>query len=1326
MDGSVTFTVFAQDYEKGVSQYSFDGGQTWQDSNVCTFSGKFVPEIAVKDVVGNVAHFNDSPSTIEIYKKNNRIYICAPLSDDNRYEYSIGNSSWLQYYDSLEIPTDRDVVVSARSATDHSLSSQKIFRNTVGSYTEYSNDMSVSYFGAVFDFSRYYDSEKGWFNSIESRIDLKNSNESIISVIMPDNTVIVFERNSNSSIFYDKTSRNILTKDKNGYIVKTDSFVFKFTPMGELDSVSDFAGKEITFDSENGRITTVTAGAGRIYRIKYDKKDNVETITNPCGEAVKYEYNDNGELIKVYWDKSTFVIATDKNINLGEYSYNSKGLLSKSRFTSIQYNEKGKVSQIKNDDGSYINYTYAYEEFALTAFSYPVPVISVTAENSLGEISNTKINEQLLPEYSSNKNGAISYSYNSNGYFLHAAMGDYWITASYDSANNITKSKIGDSTYEFTYDEDGKVLTKTTSKTAGHRNSDCTYVKYEYDENGAVSKITQSEKSDFSNPIVNIYVNCMLVQTADYSNPDMTSTVIYEYDSYGNISSEKKVYICNGESKEIVTTFTYDEIGNVISSENENGKTEYTYNAVGDTIKEFNENSSVRTIYDEYRRIVQSISAQDYDSSKDSLPNHDDYLDDNAGNRYIYNSKNQLISQTNRLNRETKYYYNSIGVKIREEFDMYKYYYSDFGQLIEKEVAGKPVTKYLYDDNRMLTSEIYLNGNVINYEYNEDSRLVAKHYNDETIPDTLYIYDDKGNLTEKQNGEVVQKYSNDSEFPTITRNNEVMLSYGGYQDNYSVNNFDNGFNVNTFDDMRQFLNSDTGDYIDYSCCLNSDKELESESYSYNWRDIIENKYETNERDGIVYKIKTVYCNEKPKTTFSSRYDENDRLIFYGCDNNDFVYTYDELNQLSRVDNSKYGYSNVYLYDENGNVLSKKSYPYSKGTLEDSKVTYEKYFEYSNAAWRDQLTAVDGERFSYDEIGNLIGYGNRELYWKRGTLLGAVSDENLACTYEYDDMGNRLSKTVNGKTTYINTQNGIFLSQSDGDNTFIALYDNFGKPFGFTYNEAQYFYITNEQGDVIGIADCGGNIIGYYTYDEWGSIIDTQMLGDNSEIMEINPLRFRGYYYDSETGYYYLQARYYDPSICRFISADDLEYVEIDKQIGTNIYLYCDNDPVNFVDYTGHFDIQKVFQEGTNDVREIVAILFPVVLILDSLTEVFTSAVQSINVDFNFNDWFSALTDVGKEMVSGAFLFATTTITTIYHNTTGFLKDFTTGIFETVYNVDVVSEIARVFSELTKRIFKSFTLNSIWVFIREYLPFAETVLDFTIIVDNYMVGNYTFT
>ncbi len=128
------------------------------------------------------------------------------------------------------------------------------------------------------------------------------------------------------------------------------------------------------------------------------------------------------------------------------------------------------------------------------------------------------------------------------------------------------------------------------------------------------------------------------------------------------------------------------------------------------------------------------------------------------------------------------------------------------------------------------------------------------------------------------------------------------------------------------------------------------------------------------------------------------------------------------------------------------------------------------------------------------------------------------------------------------------------------------YDNVGMPYSLIYNNGTttttYYYITNLQGDVMYLVDASGTQVASYDYDPYGKIISA-----TGDLAEINPLRYRGYYYDTETSFYYLQSRYYDPEICRFINADS--YASTGQGfLGFNMFAYCNNNPISRVDING--------------------------------------------------------------------------------------------------------------------------------------------------------------
>lgn len=131
------------------------------------------------------------------------------------------------------------------------------------------------------------------------------------------------------------------------------------------------------------------------------------------------------------------------------------------------------------------------------------------------------------------------------------------------------------------------------------------------------------------------------------------------------------------------------------------------------------------------------------------------------------------------------------------------------------------------------------------------------------------------------------------------------------------------------------------------------------------------------------------------------------------------------------------------------------------------------------------------------------------------------------------------------------------------------YDSYGNLTSVRYffggKGYTYYALTNAQGDVLGFCDSAGNKVAEYEYDAWGNVIsttDTTAIG----IANLNPIRYRGYYYDTDTGLYYLQSRYYNPQVGRFLNADN--QLSTGGMTGINLFAYCGNSPVNRIDPSG--------------------------------------------------------------------------------------------------------------------------------------------------------------
>ncbi|MCM1286350.1 MAG: hypothetical protein NC213_10135 [Acetobacter sp.] len=364
---------------------------------------------------------------------------------------------------------------------------------------------------------------------------------------------------------------------------------------------------------------------------------------------------------------------------------------------------------------------------------------------------------------------------------------------------------------------------------------------------------------------------------------------------------------------------------------------------------------------------------------------------------------------------------------------------------------------------------------------------------------------------------------------------------------------------------------------------NDEEKISSDSVKFNDTVSLSAKYSYDDKGNNTIKQYSYIENGTENTVdFVNQYDDKGKITALGYYEPSQFYTYDSDDQLIRVDSElDEAYTSTYSYDARGNITSKKIYNHTRDENITSSPIETTTFTYANVGWKDLLVAVNDVELTYDEVGNVLTYGDREFTWNTGRNLESVIDGDKEYSYTYDENGIRTSKTVNGVTTYYNTRNGVILSQSDGTNTIYFQYDTNGTPLGFIYNGTQYFYMTNQMGDVIAITEADGSIFAQYVYDEWGKELTVFTLDEeNTEQVAVayaNPLRYRGYYYDSETGYYYLQSRYYDAAICRFINADVPEIAKVFKAIpaGTNLFVYCNNNPVNNSDPTGKASIKFI-------------------------------------------------------------------------------------------------------------------------------------------------------
>ena len=283
----------------------------------------------------------------------------------------------------------------------------------------------------------------------------------------------------------------------------------------------------------------------------------------------------------------------------------------------------------------------------------------------------------------------------------------------------------------------------------------------------------------------------------------------------------------------------------------------------------------------------------------------------------------------------------------------------------------------------------------------------------------------------------------------------------------------------------------------------------------------------------------------------------------------FEYTYDALGQLTREDDLQRHIRTQYFYDGNGNITNQNKQNITGSNVVSGELFGQATWTYGDGNWKDLLTSYNGNTIYFDELGNTTFFGGRILDWNNGRKLASV---NMHTCYAYDADGLliRITNTQSGSRTNF-YRNGTLITGIEENGVLTRyFYDASGSILGFEKNGATYYYLKNLQGDVTGITDSNGGILGLYRYDAWGSLLgiyNQYGVITYSAILQENPFRYRGYYYDGNSGFYYLNSRYYSPELKRFISADS-QLNNTASNLSCNLFAYCENNPISLADSNG--------------------------------------------------------------------------------------------------------------------------------------------------------------
>jgi RHS repeat-associated protein len=533
----------------------------------------------------------------------------------------------------------------------------------------------------------------------------------------------------------------------------------------------------------------------------------------------------------------------------------------------------------------------------------------------------------------------------------------------------------------------------------------------------------------------------------------------------------------------------------------------------------------------------------------------------------------------------------------------------------------RTLASYTYAaNNGNLTGMTCGNGDSISYSYDSFDRLIKTRYND-TGDELLYTYNAEGSLAQlelRRNSTTVGIFS--YEYDSLGRlirsrqtdgTNTIQRTEHLYdaanrlkQQNYTVGNksFTTNYTYSSTDGLLTSMKTAQGATIGYT--YDGLKRQKKTTVTSGGSTVLTTKYAYRTVSGKQTSTQPEYY----KVIKGNGDGTSTATILEGA-----KYSYDAAGNITMISESISPFRKLveYQYDKQNQLVSAKYYTYSgTSTTASSTTTYTyaydtagnlltekkngttvKTYTYGDSGWNDLLTSFrhGGKTYSisYDGSGNPTSYprwqDNTSYYmsWSNGRQLtymdyATTASNETQIRYAYDANGIRNSKKVNNTVHSYVTQSGKVIRETIGSGSSATIldfiYDNQGLPFALNYSTnngssfTTYYYVLNLQGDVVKLVDGGGTSVASYAYDAWGDI-----LSSSGSKAEINPLRYRGYYYDTETGFYYLQSRYYDPVTHRFINADSYSSTG-QGIIGYNMFAYCNNSPVIQADHTGEFGL----------------------------------------------------------------------------------------------------------------------------------------------------------
>ena len=1198
---NVTLTIIATD----AKEYSFDGGQTWSTSSSKTFSDNCTVSARVRTNSGNIISLPDytisnidniDPNPPTINEGNGVITITenpdkVEGGSAEHLEYSIGNNTDWKTYEGkpIEIINSGDVTVFARAvdeATNTSAEVALVVKNRVGEYVASYSDLELSDDVFPISFGRTYSSSRGWNFDFNTDVSLTESviNGNADKYIFSDIYGETFTFESKDGKFVCEDIGELVISDST-YTVASDGLTYSFEKDNSgsinLKAIS-YENTEVTFTGSNGRLSSIN--------VKNSKNNDFREVSYSWESYIN---NDNETRYRL----SGF---TDVENHAHTYAY-TDGLMTSNDGETISYNGQ-RVSRIGQKNGAYVEYYYsevkADNESPITDYK----VISVDSKD-------------VVDEHLYSEGFAITGSI--GGYSDNARLAEEQETFSDDAVANgffITDNSEDLPEENKTYDTD----------------SDGNYIFYKYETGNSekligVAYVLSEKVTDIENATYDTVVSLAYsVENYTYEGDNISQRLVKTADENGNLVNSEKVEYIYTDGKLIKTTQSvytngvwtpvYIEaiayVGDDVIKVPAGGKTVTQTTISGETTTEDiiqydfwgNKVSSVSTttvgenvttetygyVYDKFNRITE-INIPKENNTKEIVSA---YLYDEMGNltstvsegkttAYQY-TNGDLISRTNNDGSVATYTYDK-GNLTSHSFNGYNFTYNTLGSILTAKVGEQKLAEYKYssDLKQNVTQMTFGNDQVIDYVYDDNGNVTQVKVGD--AEKFIYTYSDKTD----EDGETIKELSeitdNINNLKKIIEEDKLTVKNISGTELYSIQSHTKNEDGTGFDGTTVTIDNNKAYSVvneENKDTFNFQNELDfSKNYEYNSENRIISAtiaalslaydYDEENVGNLSYSL-----GQGATKNFSYQYDENGNIIseqvsIDGVSADVTAYEYDEDNQLVSAENSSTKWT--YSYDNRGNLTAENEYSVSVNESGEKVYTPKENGTDSyayDANWKDKLTSYNGQTISYDNSGNPTSYLGHNLTWTMGRQLSSFDNT----TYTYNESGIRTSKTVGENTTefYLNGTNVIY--QTDGETDIYFFYDRNNELVGFKYSGNNYFYVKNQMGDITDIADENGNIVASYTYDPWGSVLS--VTGSDTAIGNLNPFRYRSYYYDSDIQMYYLQSRYYDPGVGRFINCDDVNYIGYSETINSyNAFAYCENEPVGSCDPYGLYYIK---------------------------------------------------------------------------------------------------------------------------------------------------------